>query len=92
MNPLQKKLQKNEIFYKIETDLDKEKEHFYDIVEKAKEYIKMGDIFQVVLSEQLCLESNIDSLEFYKKRLKPNPSPYSVPLSDKIWRCGRIKP
>ena len=32
----------NEIFYKIETDLDKEKEHFYDIVEKAKEYIKMG--------------------------------------------------
>lgn len=67
---------KNEIFYKIETDLDKEKEHFYDIVEKAKEYIKMGDIFQVVLSEQLCLESNIDSLEFYKKLAKANPSPY----------------
>lgn len=66
----------NEIFYKIETDLDKEKEHFYDIVEKAKEYIKMGDIFQVVLSEQLCLESNIDSLEFYKKLAKGNPSPY----------------
>ena len=66
----------NEIFYKIETDLDKEKEHFYDIVEKAKEYIKMGDIFQVVLSEQLCLESNIDSLEFYKKLAKANPSPY----------------
>ena len=66
----------NEFFYKIETDLDKEKEHFYDIVEKAKEYIKMGDIFQVVLSEQLCLESNIDSLEFYKKLAKANPSPY----------------
>jgi len=66
----------NEIFYKIETDLDKEKEHFYDIVEKAKEYIKMGDIFQVVLSEQLCLESNIDSLESYKKLAKANPSPY----------------
>ncbi len=66
----------NEIFYKIETDLDKEKEHFYDIVEKAKVYIKMGDIFQVVLSEQLCLESNIDSLEFYKKLAKANPSPY----------------
>ena len=36
----------------------------------------MGDIFQVVLSEQLCLESNIDSLEFYKKLAKANPSPY----------------
>lgn len=70
------KTAENEIFYKIETDLDKEKEHFYDIVEKAKEYIKMGDIFQVVLSEQLCLESNIDSLEFYKNLAKANPSPY----------------
>ena len=70
------KTAENEIFYKIETDLDKEKEHFYDIVEKAKEYIKMGDIFQVVLSEHLCLESNIDSLEFYKKLAKANPSPY----------------
>jgi anthranilate synthase component 1 len=70
------KTAENEIFYKIETDLDKEKEHFYDIVKKAKEYIKMGDIFQVVLSEQLCLESNIDSLEFYKKLAKANPSPY----------------
>ena len=66
----------NEIFYKIKTDLNKEKEHFYDMVEKAREYIKMGDIFQVVLSEQLCLESNIDSLEFYKKLAKANPSPY----------------
>ena len=66
----------NEIFYKIKTDLNKEKEHFYDMVEKAREYIKDGDIFQVVLSEQLCLESNIDSLEFYKKLAEANPSPY----------------
>ena len=66
----------NEIFYKIKTDLNKEKEHFYDMVEKAREYIKDGDIFQVVLSEQLCLESNMDSLEFYKKLAEANPSPY----------------
>ena len=64
------------LFYKIKTDLNKEKEHFYDMVEKAREYIKDGDIFQVVLSEQLCLESNIDSLEFYKKLAEANPSPY----------------
>ena len=66
----------NEIFYKIKTDLNKEKEHFYDMVEKAREYIKDGDIFQVVLSEQLCLESNMDSLEFYRKLAEANPSPY----------------
>ena len=66
----------NEIFYKIKTDLNKEKEHFYDMVEKAREYIKDGDIFQVVLSEQLCLKSNMDSLEFYRKLAEANPSPY----------------
>ena len=64
------------LFYKIKTDLNKEKEHFYDMVEKAREYIKDGDIFQVVLSEQLCLKSNMDSLEFYKKLTEANPSPY----------------
>ena len=64
------------LFYKIKTDLNKEKEHFYDMVEKAREYIKDGDIFQVVLSEQLCLESNMDSLEFYRKLAEANPSPY----------------
>ena len=64
------------LFYKIKTDLNKEKEHFYDMVEKAREYIKDGDIFQVVLSEQLCLKSNMDSLEFYRKLAEANPSPY----------------
>ena len=64
------------LFYKIKTDLNKEKEHFYDMVEKAREYIKDGDIFQVVLSEQLCLESNMDSIEFYRKLAEANPSPY----------------
>ena len=52
------KIEKNDnkdTYYTIKTDLDKEKEHFYKIVEKAKEYIKSGDIFQVVLSEQLKL-------------------------------------
>ena len=73
------KIEKNEnkdTYYTIKTDLDKEKEHFYKIVEKAKEYIKSGDIFQVVLSEQLKLETNMDSLEFYKYLSEANPSPY----------------
>ena len=63
-------------FYHINTDLNEEQIHFYKIVEKAKEYLRAGDIFQVVLSEQLCLESNLNSLEFYKLLSKANPSPY----------------
>ena len=46
------------------------------MVEKAKEYIRSGDIFQVVLSEQLSLESNLDSLDFYRYLSQANPSPY----------------
>ncbi|MBR8461824.1 anthranilate synthase component I family protein [Campylobacter sp. faydin G-105] len=63
-------------FYQILTDLDAEKKHFIDIVKAAKEYIKSGDIFQVVLSKQLQIRSNLDSFEFYKKLSVANPSPY----------------
>ena len=70
------KTKEKDVFYCIKTDLEKEREHFYSIVEKAKEYIKAGDIFQVVLSEQLHLETNMDSLDFYKQLSEANPSPY----------------
>ena len=65
-----------EAFYQLQTDLTQERAHFYQMVEKAKEYIRSGDVFQVVLSEQLSLESNLDSLDFYRYLSKANPSPY----------------
>ena len=65
-----------EVFYQLHTDLAQERAHFYQMVEKAKEYIRSGDIFQVVLSEQLSLESNLDSLDFYRYLSQANPSPY----------------
>ena len=65
-----------EVFYQLHTDLTQERAHFYQMVEKAKEYIRSGDIFQVVLSEQLSLESNLDSLDFYRYLSQANPSPY----------------
>ena len=40
-------------FYHIHTDLNQERNHFYRAVQRAKEYIGAGDVFQVVLSEQL---------------------------------------
>ncbi len=62
--------------FKILTDLDAEKSHFESIVEKAKDYIKAGDVFQVVLSEQLALVSDLSSLKFYEILSAANPSPY----------------
>ncbi len=76
LNLKEKDEAKKEYTYSIETNLDEEKKHFFGMVEKAKEYLKNGDIFQVVLSEQLKLKSNYDSLEFYEALKTSNPSPY----------------
>ncbi|MBE3605930.1 anthranilate synthase component I family protein [Campylobacter sp. RM13119] len=74
LKPLESKYQ--EAKFQILTDLDAEKKHFEDIVEKAKEYVRSGDVFQVVLAKQLKISSNLDSVEFYKKLSTLNPSPY----------------
>lgn len=62
--------------YKTITDLKAEKEHFLNIVDMAREYIKSGDVFQVVIGEILNLETNLDALSFYEKLKTNNPSPY----------------
>ena len=68
--------QKKELKFKILTDLDAEESHFSAMVEAAKEKIKSGDVFQVVLGEILEVGTNLGSLEFYERLKKNNPSPY----------------
>lgn len=62
--------------FKIISDLKKEKQGFLAMVQRAKEYLLSGDIFQVVLSRQLCVETNADSFDFYEELSSQNPSPY----------------
>ena len=52
------------------------KNRFKKIVLKAKEYIKKGDIFQVVLSQRFEAKLTKDPLEIYKKLRTSNPSPF----------------
>ena len=52
------------------------KEAFCEMVEKAKEYILAGDIFQVVLSQRFQFPMNIDPIHAYKALRLTNPSPY----------------
>ncbi|CAD7288298.1 Isochorismate synthase MenF [Campylobacter majalis] len=66
----------SEKWYEILTNLNEEKEHFKHIVTVSKEYVAKGDVFQVVVSEQLKLRTNLSSLHFYKALTKLNPSPY----------------
>ncbi len=52
------------------------KEKFFEMVRNAKENIKAGDIFQIVLSNRLKIKAKIDRLSFYRKLRSKNPSPY----------------
>jgi len=52
------------------------KEKFKDIVSRAKEYIRAGDIFQVVLSQRFGKEIDCDPFDVYRALRVINPSPY----------------
>jgi anthranilate synthase component 1 len=52
------------------------KEHFVDIVKKAKKYVYDGDVFQVVLAKNMKFEVEGDLLRFYEALREVNPSPY----------------
>jgi anthranilate synthase component 1 len=52
------------------------KKRFEKAVEKAKEYIISGDIFQVVLSKRYEFYVKGDLLAFYRSLREINPSPY----------------
>jgi anthranilate synthase component I len=49
---------------------------FLKAVERAKEYIAAGDIFQVVLSQRLDFEPGVDPFSVYRALRIVNPSPY----------------
>ena len=53
-----------------------QKEQFCDMVEKAKHYIREGDIFQVVLSNRLEADFEGSLLDTYRVLRTLNPSPY----------------
>ena len=49
---------------------------FEQAVEKAKEYVRAGDVFQVVLSQRFSGELTVEPLDIYRVRRTLNPSPY----------------
>jgi anthranilate synthase component I len=46
------------------------------MVERGKEYIRAGDVFQVVLSQRLTVPVRVPSFEVYRALRAVNPSPY----------------
>ncbi len=52
------------------------REQFIEKVQRAKEYIAAGDIFQVVLSQRFSLEVSGEPFDIYRRLRAINPSPY----------------
>lgn len=52
------------------------KDEYFAIVEKAKEYIRAGDIFQVVPSQRWSQKFDLPPFALYRALRRTNPSPY----------------
>lgn len=61
---------------KLQVTTNMEQAEFERIVERAKEYIAAGDIFQVVLSQRFSVETDVDPFSVYRVLRTLNPSPY----------------
>lgn len=61
-------------------------ERFCANVEKSREYIQAGDIFQVVLSQQLTTQFQGDPFQLYRSLRLVNPSPYMSYFNFKDWQ------
>ena len=66
----------NHIAKNIKVKSNTPKNKFIKMVNKAKDYIKLGDIFQVVLSQRFEAKLSKKPLEIYKKLRITNPSPF----------------
>ena len=53
-----------------------EHEEFLKRIERAKEHVKVGDVFQVVISQRFDQAVTADALEVYRALRAMNPSPY----------------
>ncbi|MFZ5975677.1 MAG: anthranilate synthase component I [Bacillota bacterium] len=53
-----------------------DKAYYCEMVEKAKEHILGGDIFQVVVSQRFGMPVEDDPLDIYRRLRVSNPSPY----------------
>ncbi len=51
-------------------------EEFHGMVDKAKEYILAGDIFQAVLSQRFSVDFDLPAFDLYRSLRRLNPSPF----------------
>ncbi|MFA6133834.1 MAG: anthranilate synthase component I [Phycisphaerae bacterium] len=57
------------------------RERYLEVVEACKEYIRAGDIFQVVPSQRLTVETRASAFDIYRALRVVNPSPFMFLLT-----------
>ena len=74
--PLQLKKESSGKEQRLEFTSNLTQKEFEAIVAKAKEYIRAGDIIQVVPSQRLRVDCRVDPFDVYRVLRSINPSPY----------------
>tara|TARA_Y100000590_G_scaffold107854_2_gene122700 strand:+ start:2628 stop:4118 length:1491 start_codon:yes stop_codon:yes gene_type:complete len=87
INKLNSNLKKNISFKKKSQSLNPKsnftKKQYSEIIKKAKNYIKKGDIFQVVTSQRFVMDYKLSAITLYRSLRRLNPSPFLVNLNFK---------
>jgi anthranilate synthase component 1 len=52
------------------------KEKFFEMIERSKEMIKSGDVFQILMTNRFTRNIQVDPFSFYRILRAKNPSPY----------------
>lgn len=68
------------------------KEQYFANVNKAKEYIKDGEIFQIVPSQRFEIDNPPDSFDVYRMLRSTNPSPYLYYFKHKDYAVAGASP
>ncbi|MED5261011.1 MAG: anthranilate synthase component I [Myxococcota bacterium] len=84
--PLPRRDSRSDVSEPMEVEHSMTREDYLSIVERAKEYIRAGDIFQVVLSQSFTLPLQVEPFEIYRELRRVDPSPYLV----FVRTCGAV--
>ena len=60
----------------LEVSSNLTRDDFIRMVEQGTEYVRAGDVIQVVLSQRFCCEQQLDPFTLYRALRLVNPSPY----------------
>lgn len=79
--PIQSDLLDYDLAAPLELTSRIDKPTFLEAIDKAKHYVRIGDVFQVVLAQRFDMKTEATPLEIYRVLRALNPSPYMYLLN-----------